>query len=85
MYYLYKVISSYPHYNDFSGQKATMKVIGGGEETPLSLVRHCRMRVQSFRALYMSESLHLTIGYLLRDKHNNLESKLHGWLVNVRG
>ena len=41
-------------------------VTGGGEETPLSAVRPCGMGVLPSGALDMSESPHLTIGYLLR-------------------
>ena len=54
-------------------------VTGGGEETPLSAVRPCRMGVPPNEALDMSGSPHLTIGYLLRIGYGDLESQV-GWL-----
>ena len=54
-------------------------VTGGGEETPLSAVRPCGMGVPPSGALDMSESPHLTIGYLLRIGCGDLESQV-GWL-----
>ena len=54
-------------------------VSGGGEETPLSAVRPCGMRVPPSGALDMSGSPHLTIGYLLRIGYRDLESQV-GWL-----
>ena len=42
------------------------EVTGGGEETPLSAVKPCGMGVPPSEALDMSDSLHLTIGYLLK-------------------
>jgi len=49
-----------------------MWVMGGGEETPLSAVRPRGMGVPPSRALDISGSPHLTIGYLLRG-----ESRMH--------
>ena len=46
-----------------------MRIMGGGEETPLSAVRLCRMGVLPNKVLDMSESLHLIIGYLLRNEN----------------
>ena len=54
-------------------------VTGGGEETPLSVVRPYGMGVPPSEALDMSGSLHLTIGYLLRIGCEDLESQV-GWL-----
>ena len=33
----------------------------------------------------MSESVHLTIGYLLGNKQGDLESKSYGWIGNMKG
>ena len=54
-------------------------VTGGSEETLLSAVRPCGMRVPPSEALDMSESPHLTIGYLLRIECGDLESQVD-WL-----
>ena len=54
-------------------------VTGGGEETPLSAVRPCRIGVPPSEALDMSGSAHLTISYLLRIGCGDLESQV-GWL-----
>ena len=62
-----------------------MKVTSGSEETLLSVSRWCWMEVPPNEALDMSESLHLTIHYLLRDKQKDLESKSYGWLIKLRG
>ena len=51
-------------------------VTGGGEETPLSVVRPCRMGVPPSKALNMSGGLHLIIGYLLRIGYGDLESQV---------
>ena len=40
-----------------------MRVIGGGEKMPLSIIEPCKIEVLRNGALNMSESLHLTIGY----------------------
>ena len=50
------------------------RVTGGGEETPLSVVRPYGMGVPPSEALDMSGSLYLTIGYLLRIGYEDLES-----------
>ena len=65
-----------------SGTMVTRKgqgVTDGGEETPLSAVRPCGMGVPPSGALDMSESPHLTIGYLFRIGYWDLESQV-GWL-----
>ena len=48
------------------------------------MVKLYEMDVLSSQAMDMSESLNLTIGYLLRDEHKDLESKSYNWIVNVR-
>ena len=59
-----------------------MGVIGGGEETPLSAIGQCRMEVQSSRPLDMNENLYLINGSLLKSEWEDLESTIHGWLVD---
>ena len=54
-------------------------VTGGGVETPLSAVRLCGMGVLPSEILDMSESLYLTIGYVLKIGCGDLESQI-GWL-----
>ena len=54
-----------------------IKVTNGSEEIPLSAVRPCRLGVPPSGVLNMSESLHLTIGYLLKNKRKDLESKFY--------
>ena len=49
-----------------------MRVIGGNEETPLIVIRPCRMEVLLSRALDMNGSPHLIIGYLLKGEHGGL-------------
>ena len=66
----------------YSGTMVTREVQGatsGGEETPLSAVRPCRMGIPPSEALDISGSPHLTIGYLLRIGYGDLESQV-GWL-----
>ena len=58
---------------------ANTGVIGGGEETPVSVIRPCGMGVPPSEALDTSGSLHLTIGYLLRVECRDLEFQV-GWL-----
>ena len=53
-----------------------MRVTGGCEATPLSVVRPCGMEVLPSEALDTSGSLHLTIGYLLRIGCGDLESQV---------
>ena len=54
-------------------------VTGGGEETPLNVIRLCGMGVPPTKALDMSGSLYLSIGYLLRIGCGHLVSQV-GWL-----
>ena len=61
------------------GQGATTGVRGGGEKTPLSAVRPCRMGVSPSEALNTSGSLYLIISYLLQVECGNLEFQV-GWL-----
>ena len=68
----------YWHHSDLSCQGATLWVTGGGAKTPLRAITLCRMGVLPNGALNMSESLHLTINYLLRDEQKDLEFKPHG-------
>ena len=51
-------------------------VTGGGEKTPLSAVRPCRMEVPPSEALNMSGSPYVTIGYVLRIGCGDLESQV---------
>ena len=60
----------YQHHGDLGSLRATIKVRGGGEETPLSAVRPCDMGVNE--ALDMSGILHLIIIYLLKSEHEGL-------------
>ena len=55
------------------GQRATTGVMGGGEETPLSMVGPCGMGVPRNEALVISWILYLIIGYLLRVECGDLE------------
>ena len=48
---------------------------GSGEETLLNVIRSYGMEIPPSWALDMSESLQLTIGYLLKDKWMDLEFK----------
>ena len=54
-----------------------MEVMGGGEETPLSVVRPYEMGVPPSGALDVSKRTHLTIDYLLRCEQEDLESKFY--------
>ena len=66
----------------YSGTMVTQEgqgITGGGEEIPLSAVKPCGMGVPPSKALDMSGSPHLTIGYLLRIGYGDLESRV-GWL-----
>ena len=53
-------------------QRALMGIMGGGNKTPLSAVRQCGMEVPPSEALDTNGSLHLTMGYLLRDECGGL-------------
>ena len=66
------MVSSHHHRNDLKGQRVTMKVIGGSEEIPLSVIRLYRMEVPAIGALDMNGSLHLTIGFLLKNEYGGL-------------
>ena len=77
------MIKKCDNHNDL-GERATMGVKGGGAKTPLSTIRPCGMGISHKGALEMSTSLNLTIGYLLRNKWKDLESKSHGKLVMIR-
>ena len=57
-----------------------MWITSGGEDTLLYAVRLCRMEIPPSEALDMSESVHLIISYLLRDKHGGL-GLIVLWLV----
>ena len=50
MYYQIEVVSSFWQRGDLRGYGATIKVIGGAEEIPVSVVRPCRKRVPPNRA-----------------------------------
>ena len=52
---------------------ATIGIMGGGEETSLSVVRPCGIGVSPSKALDTSVSQHLTIGYLLKIECRDLE------------
>ena len=75
MYYKLEVVSSYQHYRNLRGQKATMGVRSDGkaQETPLSTVRLYKMGIPPSGALDISRSLHLIIGYLPNNEHEQLE------------
>ena len=52
----------------------------GDEETPLSIVRMCKIGVLPSRALDMSGSMYVTITYLLRGECGGL-GVIVSWLV----
>ena len=54
------------HRGELSGHGAIMRVIHGGNGTPLSAIRLYRKGVTLRKALDMYGNLHLTIPYLLR-------------------
>ena len=62
-----------------------MKVIHGGSETSLSVVRLCGMGVTPKKALDMYRSRHLIIPYLLRGEQGDLEDKSRAWIGDIRG
>ena len=64
MCYQVGMVCLYRHHGNLGGQWATMEVIGGGEETPLSVVRLCKIGVLPRGAVNMNESPHLFISYL---------------------
>ena len=54
------------------GQRATTGITSDGEETPLIVIRPCRMGVSLVEALDTSRSF-LTTGYLLKVECKDLE------------
>ena len=48
--------------------KAIVGITYCGDETPVSAIRPCEMRVRPSEVLDTSESLHLIISYLLRNE-----------------
>ena len=68
MYYQKEIVCLYWYHDDPKGQSSTIKITNGGEETPLSVIRLCGMEIPPSRALDMSGSPYLIIGYLQRDK-----------------
>ena len=72
------------HRGDLNGHGTIMRVMSGGGETPLSVVRPCGMDVIPRKALDMNGSLYLTISYLLRDEQGDLEDKSQGWIDDIR-
>ena len=70
---------------DLDGHVAIMGVMYGGGEILLSAVKPCRMDVTPKKALDMYRNPHLTIPYLLRDEHEDLEDKSQAWIGDIRG
>ena len=68
------MISSSQHYGD----------MGGYEEIPLSTIKSYEMRIPPSGALNMSKSLHLIIGYLLKDELEDSKSKFYGQMALIR-
>ena len=66
------MVSSCWYHGDQSSLRATIQVIGGGEETPLNVVKLFKMGVSASGALDMSESSYLIIGYLLKGEQKEL-------------
>ena len=56
----------------------------GGREALLSAIRPCGMAISSSRTLNMNESPH-KVGYLLKGKYEDLDSKFYAWIDNIRG
>ena len=71
-YNQFEMVSLYQNWGDLGDQRASMEIMGGSEETPVSLVRLYKMEVQPIGALDMSRNLHVIIGYVLRDKSRTL-------------
>ena len=76
---LYNTIKGWCLHSDTMVTWKGQGVTGGSEETLLSAIRPCGMGVPLSKALDMSESPHITIGYLLRIEYGDLESQV-GWL-----
>ena len=72
------VVSLCRHHGNLKGSKATIGVRSGDKKIPLNVVRPYRIRVLSYKALDMSGSPHLTIGYLPRINMANLKFNSHG-------
>ena len=51
MCYQLVLVSLHQHRGDLKSQKVTIKVTGSSEETPLSMVRLCGLRIPPNRAL----------------------------------
>ena len=51
---------------------AIIWIIGGGEETPLNVIRPCRMKVPPNQVLDMNGSLYLIVAYLIKDEYEEL-------------
>ena len=69
-----RMICSFQHGHDSRGPRGPHRVMDDDEEIPLNVVKPFDMGVPHTKALDISESSHLTTGYLLRDKLRNLES-----------
>ena len=67
------MVSSLQYCGDQKDQRVTTRISGGGEETLLSEIKPCGMEIPPSEALDTSKSRHLTMGYLLRDEHGDLE------------
>ena len=63
------MVSSCQYYGNPRGQEATIGIMGGDEETPLSAIRPCQMEVLPNKVLNLSGSLYLIIGYLLKGEY----------------
>ena len=61
------------HHSNSEGPRGHHASHGDGEEILLSVVRPCGMGVPPTKALNTSGSPHLTIGYLLKVKCEDLE------------
>ena len=62
------MVFSLEYNGDPRGPRATIRIMGGGEEILLSVVKLCGMEIPPNEALDTNGSLHLIIGYLLRTK-----------------
>ena len=66
------MVSLLRHCSNLEGPRSYHWDDSGGEETPLRAVRPCGMEVVPSKALDMSRSPYLIIGYLLRGEHQGL-------------
>ena len=62
-----------------------MRIMYGGNRTPLSAISSCGMYVTPSMALVMHESPYLTILYLPMGALMNLEHKSQGCIGDIRG